>query len=44
MSACTINKESVEAVKFFEAKLAFETDPIGFDRAIQSGEPLQIMI
>ncbi|HEY9788012.1 MAG TPA: rhodanese-like domain-containing protein [Candidatus Obscuribacterales bacterium] len=43
MSVETLSKESAEAVKYFEAKLAFEIGPIGLKHAIENREPIQII-
>ena len=43
MAVETLSKQAAEAVKYFEAKLAFETGPIGLNMAINNKEPLQII-
>src|SRR5258708_2249768 len=39
----TLTRESQQAIDHFERKLNFETGPIGLDRMIKSGEPVQII-
>lgn len=43
MSVETLSRETAEAVKYFEAKLAFEIGPIGVKYALQNKEKLQII-
>lgn len=43
MSVETLSREQTEAIKYFEAKLAFEIGPIGVKYARQNGEKLQII-
>jgi rhodanese-related sulfurtransferase len=39
----TLTKETTEAAKFFEAKLAFETGPVGLNQLITNKEKVQII-
>lgn len=43
MSVETLSKEATEAVKFFEAKLAFEIGPVGLSYAFKNNEPVQVI-
>ena len=43
LSVEKLQKDAAEAVKYFEAKLAFETGPIGLNMALNNKEPLQII-
>lgn len=43
MALETLSKESLKAVEHFERKLNFEVGPIGLDRLIKSGKPIQII-
>jgi len=39
----TLTREGQQAIEHFERKLNFETGPIGLDRMIKNGEPVQII-
>src|SRR5579883_604739 len=39
----TLTRESEQAVQHFERKLNFEIGPIGLDRMIKNGEPVQVI-
>lgn len=39
----TLTKETLDAVKFFEAKLAFETGPVGLHQWIENKEHVQVI-
>jgi rhodanese-related sulfurtransferase len=39
----TLSKEAQQAIEHFESKLNFEVGPIGLDRMIKSGQPVQII-
>ena len=39
----TLTKETTEAAKFFEAKLAFETGPVGLNNSIKNNEKIQVI-
>lgn len=39
----TLTKESEQAIQHFERKLNFEIGPIGLDRLIKNGEPVQVI-
>jgi rhodanese-related sulfurtransferase len=43
MTVNTLTKQTAEAVRFFEAKLAFELGPIGLQQHIKNHEPVQII-
>jgi rhodanese-related sulfurtransferase len=44
MTTATLTKETTElAVKFFEAKLAFETGPVGLNQWINNKEKVQVI-
>lgn len=43
MSVETLNREAQQAVEHFERKLNFEIGPIGLDRLLKNGEPVQIV-
>ncbi|HEY9775555.1 MAG TPA: rhodanese-like domain-containing protein [Planktothrix sp.] len=43
MAVDTLSKQAAEAVKFFEAKLAFEIGPVELQYALKANEPLQIL-
>ena len=43
MSVETLNREAQQAVEHFECKLNFEIGPIGLDRLLKNGEPVQIV-
>ncbi len=43
MPSDTLTKEAQQAVEHFERKLNFEVGPIGLDRLIKSGQPVQVI-
>jgi rhodanese-related sulfurtransferase len=43
MATETLTKETAEAVKFFESKLAFEIGPYSLQHAIEEKEPIQVI-
>jgi len=43
MTTETVSKEAACAVEHFEAKLAFETGPIGLQHLLKDGQPVQII-